>query len=348
MNSIVRIMVLGFAALIAAIVAGSAAAAFVPRISASHGTMALGRVAVNSIRVSVPRDDDALFKATIYAPVGYTYNLTQAPGVQVGTVTAQALVREPVEGTVLPLTGQIVADVPANHTTDQCAPGLHSAVWLLVLQAAGQELRVPVYVDGPEADIGFAALRLQVCLQSPYIPATAGGAAFGAKLIEAQLNINSVRGPTGPNHYIWKAAFTPWAPPATPNIAGTVEARGVISFPVTASLQLRVINPRRRIVRWSGQLTENGFGVAGVPIEVRRDGRVRARTTTTRNGSFSGTFRLSRSTTVRVQVRAPVPERMNRPTGCTDPVSLPAPAGCVSETRAFYTVSSGTVRLRVP
>jgi hypothetical protein len=344
-----RICVLGCAGMIALSAAGNATAAFIPRFSVSHGTMGVGARAVQSVRITVPADHDALFKATIYAPLGNVYNLAQAPGSRVGTVTGQVQVNEPVAGAVVPFTGSIVADAPANYATSACAPGVHAAIWVLVLQVAGQELRVPVYVDGgPSPETGFVALEMQVCLPSPHVPASAGGSAFGAKLLTAQLNLDSVRAPTGANHYVWKAVFTPWAPPTTPNVGGTVEARAIISFPATVALQLRVVNAQRRIVGWSGLLSEHAFGVAGARIEVRQGGRLKARTTTNRAGVFKGTLRLSRGATISVQVRAVVPERMNRPEGCTDPVSLPAPAGCVSETRAFYTVTSGTVRLLVP
>jgi hypothetical protein len=344
-----RSLVLGCAALLALAAASSAAAAFVPRLSVSHSTMSTGSRGSQSIRVTIPADNDALAKATIFAPLGYAYNFAQAPGTQLGTLSGQVQVSEPVAGAVVPFTGTIVADAPSNHTASACAPGVHTAVWILVLQVAGQELRVPMYVDeGPSPATGFVAAMMQICLPSPHIPASAGGAAFGAKLVTVQLNVDGVRAPTNMNHYVWKGAFTPWAPPATPNVAGTVEARGIISFPAALSLQARVANPARRIVAWSGLLSENGVGVAGARIEVRQGNRLKARTTTTRTGAFKGTLRLARGATITLQVRAVVPERLNRPSGCTDPVSLPAPGGCVSETRAFFTLSSARVRLKVP
>lgn len=339
-------LLLAASAVAASAPVGTAMAAFTPQLSASHGTMGLSRSATSSIRVTVPRNDDALFKATIYAPRGYIYNLTQSAGTQVGTVTAQVRVSDPFDA-VIPITGTIVTANPADNTTSPCAPGLHGAVWILVLQAAGQELRVPVYVDqAAGAETAFASLRLQVCLPSPHIPPSLGGATFGAKLIQAQLNINSVQAPTTAGTYVWRALFTPWQAPATPNIAATTEARGDIKFPARLTLSLRVTNKSKRTVRWSGRLTEDGDPVAGARITiVRSSPRVRATATTNAGGSFGGTIRLRRPGTVVLQVRATVPERPQ--SGCTGTSPLPAPAGCASETLAFYVVTSNTARLRV-
>ena len=66
-----------------------------------------------------------------------------------------------------------------------------NAVWVLVLQSPTGPLEVPVYViavtAGPET--AFAAAKLVLCLPSPYIPQAAGGAALGAKVINAQMTV---------------------------------------------------------------------------------------------------------------------------------------------------------------
>jgi hypothetical protein len=342
-----RVAIFVCAGVAALTVTSTATAAFVPRLAVSHTNMSLQGTGTNVIRVTVPRDDDALFRAVIYAPPGYTYNLSQSAGIQVGTVTAQVLVREPIAGAVLPLTGTIVSDAPGNHVTNQCAPGLHSAVWILVLQASGQELRVPVYVDiASQAETSFASLKMTTCLPSPHIPASAGGAAFGAKLIQAQLNIESVRAPNRADMYQWRVVATPWLAPATPNVPQTAEARALIGFPSAASLALRVVQ-RRRSVTWSGRLTEGGEGIQGIRVQMLRGGargalRARVQKTTNARGAYSGTirFRGRGRVVTRIQIRAVVPERVSNV--CSEPTvsPTPTPRGCVSETRAFFTVTS--------
>ena len=199
----------------------------------------------------------------IYAPTGYTAVLAQAAGTQVGTVEAQVQVREPIAGAVLPLTGTITAASPAAYTANQCAPGTHAAVWLLSLQAAGQTLTVPVYVDqtvGTETAIG--AYKLTVCLPSPNIPASAGGATFGAKLILAQLNFSQgvFTTPINSGTFRWHMLATPW--PATaagpPNAAGTVAAQGRVGLP--ARVTLRATSKKGRVTI-TGSVLEATTGV---------------------------------------------------------------------------------------
>ena len=164
-------------------------------MSVSHKPAGAGASGLASIRVTVPRDDDAL-AAIQFAPLGYTATLGQAVGTTLGSVTAQVQVREPIAGAVLPVTGTIqVADpaaVAANVTQCTGTP-THAAVWVLVLQAAGQELRVPVAVDlAPATFSTFASHLLAICLPNPNVPVAAGGATFGAKLINAQLNLRNI------------------------------------------------------------------------------------------------------------------------------------------------------------
>lgn len=322
--------------------ASSALAAFTPSIAIRHTPASLSSSGPTSIRVSVPRDDDPLFRAVIYVPTGYNVTLGQTPGTQIGTVSAQVQVREPIAGAVLPLTGTITADTPANFTTNACSPGLHAAVWVLSLQASGQTLTVPVYVDpttGTEAGLGTA--KLTVCLPSPNIPASAGGATFGAKLILAQLNLAQgiFRTPTARGTFRWQLLATPW--PATaagpPNAAGTVNAQARVMLP--ARVNLRASSKSGRVTI-SGSVLEADTGVIRRAIRLRvgnRNYSVR----TNAGGAFRLVVRRNRGP-VRITVTASIPAR-------TVPCSAPSPfagIGCVSETLQFF-VATRTLRHRV-
>ncbi len=158
-----RMLMVGAASLVTLVFAGAAYAAFTPTLAIGQTPPTAGSSAT-SFRLTVPRDDDALFKASFYVPAGYTASLGQAPGTQLGTVAAQVLVREPIAGAVLPLTGALVV-------TDQATVGAvgravhadcrrpHAAYWVLVLQAAGQELRVPIVIDPAPAALSLRSLR---------------------------------------------------------------------------------------------------------------------------------------------------------------------------------------------
>src|SRR5207237_6145879 len=84
------------------------------------------------ISVSFDQNDDATFRAVIYAAVGYTGSLG-SPGQQVGTAEAQVLTSiAPTQP--IPVTGAIMADDPAKYTASatQCTQTpTHTILWLL-------------------------------------------------------------------------------------------------------------------------------------------------------------------------------------------------------------------------
>ena len=86
-----RMLIIGAASLVTLVFAGAAFAAFTPTLAIGQTPPTPGSSAT-SFRLTVPRDDDALFKASFYVPAGYTATLGQAPGTQLGTVAAQVLV----------------------------------------------------------------------------------------------------------------------------------------------------------------------------------------------------------------------------------------------------------------
>jgi hypothetical protein len=335
-----RLLLLAVASLGALALSSSALAAFVPQLAVSNTPMQPGASGTTIFRTSIPRTDDALFRLDIYVPTGYTAPLGQTVGATIGQVAAQVEVREPIAGAVLPVQGNIVVENPANHTTSPCAPGMHTAVWMLVLQASGQELRVPAYVDRLEgAAAALGAYRLRFCLPSPHIPMSLGGATFGAKLIQAQLNLAQVfTTPSSGGEFVWRAIATPWAAPATPNAGGTVEARATIGLP--ASLTIGATS-RRRTLTVSGRLVAGTDGVANAPVVVRVGRRAHA-VRTNASGRYTLRVRFARRTTTTVRATAAAAVRT---VTCEGPSV--APAGCASATQAFFTATSRTVRARV-
>jgi hypothetical protein len=336
-----RLLLLACASVAGLAFAGGAFAAFTPQLAVSNNPMATGNNSgATIVRVTVPNADDALFRADIYVPTGFEAPLAQNAGAQIGTVAARVLVREPVAGAVVPLNGTVTTENPASHTTSPCAPGLHAAVWMITLQAPTGPLNVPVYVDrtsGAEANLG--AYRLRVCLPSPHIPQSAGGAALGAKLVRAELRLNQVfRTPTAAGEYLFRVIATPWAAPAIPNAAATVEARATIGIPAGVSI---AASTRRRVLTVTGRLTEGAAGVSRGTVVVRIGRRAHTvRTNATGRYAVRVRFRSAARPTVRATGTAPV-----RTETCTGP--SPAPAGCVSHTRAFFAVTSRTLRPRV-
>jgi hypothetical protein len=344
MRTGLRVLLLGCLSIGALFAAGNALAAFTPTIAVGHQPASTGASGTTSIRVVVPRDDDPLFKATIYVPVGYTATLNQPTGTQIGDLPSertQVQVREPIAGAVLPLSGVITTDNPANHTTSACAPGLHAAVWLLTLSLAGQTLTVPAYVDPTSgAAAQLASHTIQVCLPSPNIPPALGGATAGAKLIAAQLNLRNVFStPSSGATLRWHLVATPWPNTAgPPNVAGTVNAQGRVMLP--ARINLRATSRNGRVTITGGVFEGNG-GVAQQAVGLRV-GRKGYTVRTNAAGSFRLVVRSKRRARLTIRATANVQARS---VTCSSPSPFPG-VSCVSENLQFF-VATRSITHRV-
>ncbi len=336
----IRLLLLGVATTVSLAFAGSALAAFTPTMSVSAKPSRTGATGLSAIRVTVPRDDDALARIQIFAPSGYTATFGQAGGAQIGSISAQVQVREPIAGAVLPITGTILvtdaATVGAAVTLCTGSP-MHTALWVLVLSASGTELRVPVAVDqaaGPVA--AFASYVVTICLPNPNIPVEQGGATFGAKLIQAQLNIRNVFGtPASAGDFVWRAVATPWPNgPGAPVAANTREARAHILLPTGLTVAAKAGKKVRgvRTVTISGNARENTSGISGASVRITV-GRTTKTVTTSANGAYKTTFRL-RKGRYTASVGLTVEER-TAPSPCATAGPF-APIPCATETLPFY------------
>ena len=110
-------------------------------------------------------------------------------------------------GALLPLTGTVQVraangtylsgqtQVPIAAAAQQCTgTTTHTAYWVLILQAAGQTLELPVFVDqvtAPPAS-AFASSSIQACLPPPDVPpGTPGRATFGFKLTQVDFKVQN-------------------------------------------------------------------------------------------------------------------------------------------------------------
>jgi hypothetical protein len=337
-------------------VSSSALAAYTPRLVVKHAPHSVA-ARTTTISIQVPREDDATAKVTFYAALGYRGVLGQAAGTQLGTVQATVQARAISPDAILPLSGVIRTDNPANYTTNTCAPGAHRAVWLLVLEAAGRTLNVPVYIDVPEGpEANFSTFKFQVCLPSPFVPEAQGGAAFGAKLLMATLTLQNgvIAAPTTAGRYVWPAFFSPYTTgAATVNAAGTVQARSVVQLGGRATLVARYV-ARTNTFRLSGSVLEFRIGVGGARVQIfkglttRRLRRV-SNTTTRANGRWQTAGKLRPKRRTYFRVRAVVPDRLISARGCA--LALPdlptVPGGCVTAVYSGFTVQSRIISLRV-
>src|SRR5215204_4566490 len=117
MQRLLRLAAPAGAALAAVAFAGSAMAAYTPKIAIKNPSDTTGTAGPLTIHVEQPRTDDATFRLVIYVPQGYTGNLVPADGATIGTVTALAQANAISPDAVLELTGSIKGD-PTFTTTE--------------------------------------------------------------------------------------------------------------------------------------------------------------------------------------------------------------------------------------
>ena len=323
--------------------AGSALAAYTPHLSITHTPLTLAGGGSTDLTISFDQADDATAKVTIYVPQGYTGTLGVSPGTQLGTIDASIIAFAISPTQPLPLKGVITADDPAKYVTNPCAPGPHEAVWLLRLQAAGTELAVPGYVDTvtASAEAPLGKFKLQFCLPSPYIPASAGGAQLGAKLVSATLHLSNLFAlPAQNGSYGWTAVTTPYTVgTGTPNAAGTVQARAFVQLPAQLSLKAKV---KKKTATLSGALRLNLAGLTGVKVSLlsgssRTKLKAAGSTTTRARGAFSFRKTVRKTTYFRARVTV-----ATRTASCTGGVpGIP----CASATANGFTAQSAIIKV---
>jgi len=319
-----------------------------PRIIVKNPNEKPGAGGVLTVRVEQTKEDDATFRLVIYIPKGYTMTLIPQEGQTLGTVVAQAQANAISPDAVIELTGTIQAEAYSPTTFPQgatCAgtPAIQS-VFVLVLAAAGQTLRVPLYAaaaEGPETS--FAQAKLIACLPSPYIPPEQGGATFGAKLIDAVLTFPSAfTSPAQSDGYVWRALFTPYTVgSAAPNLAGTVESQS-IDLPGTSLTMTTTVNRRTRRVTYAGRLGNANAVFTGSRVQIRQGTRVIGTVRTNNQGRYRFQSRALRPGRYAFSARGTVNTIEQQ---CDTPTN-PA-VRCLAVTIGGFTITSRTVRVTI-
>ena len=240
MKKSIRLALLAGACFLGLAVAAPAFSAYDPELIMEQSSYKLGGATTADVFIAIDPDADPTAQLRIFSPVGYNANLTAAPGTEIGNVVARVKAKA-LGGALLTLAGKVLVADPTNPTIQAAATQCtgkttHTSIWVLNTSLQGQTVAIPVFVD----QVGPLVVQT-VCLPSPDIPEAMGGAKFGAQLFAADFTIKNVFTNAGTNgDYEWSGIFTPYTPgTATPNPAGTLEARTLRGPALVADAQAR-------------------------------------------------------------------------------------------------------------
>jgi hypothetical protein len=339
MSRLIRLGLVAAGVFVSLAFAGSALASYEPSLTVTSSVNAPGKPTSLLLGHIQSAADDPTAKDTIYAPLGYGVNLSQAPGTKIGDVSARLILRGGGNAEV-DVDGSVVADNPANHPNDQCVlnQGLHQAVWNLNITVAGTALTVPLYVDaittGPQAT--FASAKVQFCLTGPI------GTPAGAQLEFAFFDVNGVfTTPANTTDHVWHATFTPYvAGTPQPNPAGTTEGQAVV--PGRVGLTMKTKSLKHGVVIVSGRLLVDGQAFRGALVELYKPGSSKriGKAKTNGRGNYSIRIKIKKKTRVLAQVLF----LGDLPPPCPAPGLPGVPQGCKTATVSFFAVKIGIAR----
>src|SRR5262245_3907129 len=335
MKRFIRLAIAAGAVVSALAFSGSALAADTPSLSGTSQKNAPGKPTAILLGHIHTAADDATAKDTIYAPLGYGVNLSQAAGTKIGDVSARLILRQGGNAEV-DVEGQVIADNPALYQVNQCAPGLHAAVWKLNITDAGTPLTVPIYIDpvtaGPEAT--FASAKIQLCLAGPI------GTPAGAQLLFAFFDVNGVfTNPSNTTDRVWHALFTPYvAGTPNPNPGGTTEGQALVPGRVSLTVKSKSLKKGRVVL--SGKLLVDGRPYRGAEVELYIGNKKVGSAKTNASGSYTFRKKIKKKTRFGVQVL----ELADLALPCPAPGLPGVPQGCRSASISFFTFNLVTAK----
>jgi len=272
MTKSIRLVLPACACFVGLAVAAPALAAYKPSLTIEQTSYKLGAPTTVDTFIFSSQANDATAKVTIYAPAGYGANLTQAPGTKIGTVLA-AVKANGLGGIVLTLSGDVVvangADPSIVTASQQCTNRpTNQATWILNTTLQGQKIQIPIFVNKPPTG---PALTEEVCLASPYVDPSAGGAVLGAQLVSADFSVrkvftNASVKSSASRSYQWSGIFTPYiVGTATANPAATNEWRTYVGLPQSLTFK-RVAS--KNGISFAGLLTIPGVNLTTIRLRL--------------------------------------------------------------------------------
>ena len=332
MKKLIRLAIAAGAVMATLAFTGSAWSAYQPRLIVTSLTNGPNKPTTMLLEHLQTAADDATAKDTIYAPLGYQANLTQAPGTNLGNVDATLILRNGGNATA-DASGPVVVDSPANWgpTAARCTgTPTHEAVWRLDITVAGSPLQVPIFVDhSAGADATFSSVKIQFCLAGPI------GTPAGAQLLDAFFDIQGVfTSPANTQPRVWRALMTPYvAGSPNPNPAGTIESQAVVPGKVSFSVKAKGLKRPKGNVLISGKVLVDGKAAGGTAVQIFRVPNLNKpikNVRTKANGTFAFRKKFARRT-----VLYAVAVKVEALGACPAPALPGVPGGCQTATRSF-------------
>src|SRR5690348_11453132 len=161
---------------------GATAVASQPELDTWSGHPGLGAKSTTGVALRIPGTAAEAGKLTLYLPAGYGLNPSVIPGTREGQVLM-------LSASDLALGDLEAVDPAAYINTAQaqaCAPGTHTAVWIMSFQEDGlfssQTVTIPIYIDATSgAETALGAYKLQACLPLARI-SSPGGWPLGTRM----------------------------------------------------------------------------------------------------------------------------------------------------------------------
>src|SRR3990172_9245085 len=256
---------------------------------------------------------------------------------QVGTATTFKTTQSSADDATFILRIFVPGGTTVTATQAACLQGAPPlATWVLALSIAGTAVNVPLYLvatSGALAALGPA--YIQTCVASPYIPASAGGAANGAQLVNAEFTAQGVFSPVAVGAFV--AIWIPWTVgTGTPNLAGTIATPAAIA-PGAVTAAAKKLGLGALV---TGRVTQAGQPRGGATVSIlggakatglKRLGRVKVNA----NGAY--TFRAKSGTFFKATA---VATSASAGPLCTQLGPALAPVPCANPTVNGFTASS--------
>jgi len=128
MKKSIRLALITGACFLGLAFAAPAFSAYNPSLIMEQSSYKVGGATTADVFIAIDPDADPTAKLTIFSPIGYTANLTAAPGTKIGTVVARVKAKA-IAGALLTLAGDVLVANPADPAIQAAAPVTFSLVF---------------------------------------------------------------------------------------------------------------------------------------------------------------------------------------------------------------------------